>query len=131
MYREDIGKHAKGYESKVESIFDEIPGQLSKHEKKFVLKSLEKGAKKWDAVLTGTKTEDEAWAEISQHKREERTESETKSIVFCFFILQYVWNRNLNFKTQSKRPASWAFDFWVNICTTYHKMYKYINVIYK
>ncbi len=44
--------------------------------------SAEKGARKWDAVLSGTKTEDEAWAEISQHKREERTESETKSIVF-------------------------------------------------
>ena len=40
LYRQDIAKHAKGYERKVESIFDEIPEQLSKHEKKFVLTSL-------------------------------------------------------------------------------------------
>ena len=45
LYREDMVKHAKGYERKVESIFDEIPEQLSKHEKKFVLSSLGKGAK--------------------------------------------------------------------------------------
>ncbi|HBG36951.1 MAG TPA: ATPase, partial [Treponema sp.] len=36
---------AKGYESKVLSIFDEIPGQLSKHEKKFSLASLSKAAR--------------------------------------------------------------------------------------
>ena len=45
LYREDIQKHAKGYESKVESIFDEIPAQLSKHEKRFTLASLGKGAR--------------------------------------------------------------------------------------
>ncbi|MCR5772694.1 MAG: AAA family ATPase [Butyrivibrio sp.] len=45
LYREDIQKHAKGYESKVESIFDEIPSQLSKHEKRFTLSSLGKGAR--------------------------------------------------------------------------------------
>lgn len=45
LYREDMVKHAKGYERKVESIFDEIPEQLSKHEKRFVLSSLGKGAK--------------------------------------------------------------------------------------
>lgn len=45
LYREDIAKHAKGYERKVEAIFDEIPEQLSKHEKKFVLSSLGKGSK--------------------------------------------------------------------------------------
>ncbi|SEQ88342.1 hypothetical protein SAMN02910369_02613 [Lachnospiraceae bacterium NE2001] len=45
LYREDIQKHAEGYEGKVESIFDEIPAQLSKHEKKFTISSLGKGAR--------------------------------------------------------------------------------------
>lgn len=45
LYREDMAKHAEGYERKVESIFDEIPEQLSKHEKKFLLASLGKGTK--------------------------------------------------------------------------------------
>lgn len=45
LYRNDIVKHAAGYERKVESIFDEIPGQLQKHEKKFKLASIEKGAR--------------------------------------------------------------------------------------
>ncbi len=45
LYREDIAKHGKGYERKVESIFDDIPEQLSKHEKKFTLSSLGKGAR--------------------------------------------------------------------------------------
>ena len=45
LYRQDIVKHAKGYERKVEAIFDEIPEQLSKHEKKFVLSSLGNGTK--------------------------------------------------------------------------------------
>ena len=45
LYREDIVQHAKGYERKVESVFDEIPEQLSKHEKKFTLSSLGRGAK--------------------------------------------------------------------------------------
>ena len=45
LYRGDIQKHARGYESKVESIFDEIPSQLSKHEKKFTLSALAKGAR--------------------------------------------------------------------------------------
>ena len=45
LYREDIRKHAEGYTGKVESIFDEIPSQLSKHEKKFALSSLGKGAR--------------------------------------------------------------------------------------
>ena len=34
LYKNDISKYAKGYEHKVLSIFDEIPSQLSKHEKK-------------------------------------------------------------------------------------------------
>jgi hypothetical protein len=45
LYRADIGKHAKGYERKVESIFDEIPAQLQKHEKKFQLSSINKEAR--------------------------------------------------------------------------------------
>ena len=35
LYRADMIKHAQGYEMKVEQIFDEIPAQLQKHEKKF------------------------------------------------------------------------------------------------
>jgi predicted AAA+ superfamily ATPase len=45
LYRADIQKYAEGYEGKTESIFDEIPAQLSKHEKRFTLSSLEKGAR--------------------------------------------------------------------------------------
>ena len=45
LYRADIIKHAEGYEMKVESIFDEIPSQLQKHEKKFKLSSIKKEAR--------------------------------------------------------------------------------------
>lgn len=45
LYRADIVKHANGYEMKVASIFDEIPAQLQKHEKKFKLVSLKKEAR--------------------------------------------------------------------------------------
>ena len=45
LYRADVSKHASGYERKVESIFDEIPAQLSKHEKKFTLAALGKSAR--------------------------------------------------------------------------------------
>lgn len=45
LYRNDITKHADGYEIKVQSIFDEIPAQLQKHEKKFKLSSLKKEAR--------------------------------------------------------------------------------------
>ncbi len=45
LYREDISKFARGYESKVLAIFDEIPSQLTKHEKKFSLASLNKNAR--------------------------------------------------------------------------------------
>lgn len=44
LYRNDVSKFAKGYESKVLSIFDEVPSQLSKHEKKFRLSALKEGA---------------------------------------------------------------------------------------
>ncbi len=45
LYRNDIRKYATGYETKVSSIFDEIPSQLQKHEKKFCLADLEQGAR--------------------------------------------------------------------------------------
>ncbi len=45
LYRADITKHAAGYELKAASIFDEIPAQLSKHEKKFKLSSIKKEAR--------------------------------------------------------------------------------------
>lgn len=45
LYRQDIGKHAEGYQLKVENIFDEIPAQLQKHEKKFKLSSISKEAR--------------------------------------------------------------------------------------
>lgn len=45
LYRADIVKHAVGYEMKVEQIFDDIPAQLQKHEKKFRLSSLKKEAR--------------------------------------------------------------------------------------
>lgn len=45
LYRQDIGKYAEGYNLKVESIFDEIPAQLQKHEKKFRLASISKEAR--------------------------------------------------------------------------------------
>lgn len=45
LYRQDISKFARGYESKVFAIFDNIPGQLSKKEKKYRLTSLKKSAR--------------------------------------------------------------------------------------
>lgn len=48
LYRDDIVKHAGKYSLKVRSIFDEIPSQLQKHEKKFKITSLDKNAKTRD-----------------------------------------------------------------------------------
>ena len=45
LYRADIVKHAAGYEMKVEQIFDDIPAQLQKHDKKFKISSLKKAAR--------------------------------------------------------------------------------------
>ena len=45
LYRQDITKFARGYEAKVLSIFDEMPSQLSKTEKKYKLSSISKGAR--------------------------------------------------------------------------------------
>lgn len=45
LYRNDVSKFAEGYESKVLSIFDGIPSQLSKHEKRYTLASIQKEAR--------------------------------------------------------------------------------------
>lgn len=44
IYRNDIAKYATDVELKVKSIFDELPAQLQKHEKKFRLSALQPGA---------------------------------------------------------------------------------------
>ena len=48
IYRADMMKHAQGYEIKVARVFDEIPAQLQKHERKFKLADLEKNARMRD-----------------------------------------------------------------------------------
>lgn len=48
LYRNDIKKYASGYESKVSGIFDEIPAQLQRHEKKFKLADIRPGARMRD-----------------------------------------------------------------------------------
>ena len=45
LYRNDIAKHAGGARNRVTAVFDGIPGQLAKHEKKFTLASISKGAR--------------------------------------------------------------------------------------
>ena len=45
LYGSDISKNAGTYSLKVRNIFNKIPSQLQKHEKKFKLSSLQKGAK--------------------------------------------------------------------------------------
>ena len=45
LYRDDVAKFAEGYENKVFAVFDGIPGQLSKKEKKYKLSSLGKQAR--------------------------------------------------------------------------------------
>lgn len=44
LYKSDISKYADGLEYKVKSIFEQIPAELQKHEKKFRLASLAKHA---------------------------------------------------------------------------------------
>lgn len=48
LYRNDIQKYADNAETKVTSIFDEIPGQLQKHEKKFRLSAIDLDARMRD-----------------------------------------------------------------------------------
>jgi len=45
LYRNDISKYAGGYKNKVTAIFDSLPGQLSKKEKKYKLSSIDKNAR--------------------------------------------------------------------------------------
>ena len=45
LYEEDIGKYAKGYASKVRSIFRLIPSALARHEKKFRLADIDRNAR--------------------------------------------------------------------------------------
>lgn len=45
LYRKDISRHAKGYETKVRALFDQIPEELQKHERRFRLCDVEKGAR--------------------------------------------------------------------------------------
>ena len=45
LYRADISKYAAGYEQKVTRVFDTIPSQLQRHEKRFHIGDLEKGAR--------------------------------------------------------------------------------------
>lgn len=45
LYHEDVAKFAEGYEDKVFSVFDGIPSQLSRKEKKYKLSSLGKQAR--------------------------------------------------------------------------------------
>ena len=45
LYRDDVSKFAEGYEDKAFAIFDGIPGQLSKKEKKYKLSSISKQAR--------------------------------------------------------------------------------------
>lgn len=44
LYRDDIKKAAKRYNSRVSALFENIPAYLSTHEKKIVLKDIEEGA---------------------------------------------------------------------------------------
>lgn len=48
LYRNDINKYADRQELKATAIFEEIPGQLQKHEKKFRLTSLQPNARMRD-----------------------------------------------------------------------------------
>ena len=45
LYRSDISKYARGQEARVTKIFDTLPSQLQKHEKKFKLSALGKGTR--------------------------------------------------------------------------------------
>ncbi len=45
LYRKSIDKHVKRYTEKVKAIWDQIPGELQKHEKKFKLSSINEKAR--------------------------------------------------------------------------------------
>lgn len=48
LYRNDIHKYADNEEMRVTAIFDELPGQLQKHEKKFIIAALDDDARMRD-----------------------------------------------------------------------------------
>lgn len=45
LYRKSIDKHVRNYTEKVKSIWDQLPGELQKHEKRFKLSDITKGAR--------------------------------------------------------------------------------------
>lgn len=53
LYKDDINKSSKKYNSKVSALFDNLPGYLSKHDKKIVLSEISTGAtfSKYDEPL--------------------------------------------------------------------------------
>lgn len=53
LYSDDIGKFADGDAARVRGIFAQVPGQLSKHEKRFMLSSIDEAARmrEYDAAF--------------------------------------------------------------------------------
>ena len=45
LYRKSVSQYAIGYSSKVKAVFDSIPAELQRHEKRFRLATVEKGAR--------------------------------------------------------------------------------------
>ncbi len=45
LYRKSIDKHVRGYGEKVKAVWEQIPGELQKHEKRFRLADIEQSAR--------------------------------------------------------------------------------------
>lgn len=45
LYNRSVGQYARGYAEKVKSVFDNIPSELQRHEKRFRLSSISPGAR--------------------------------------------------------------------------------------
>lgn len=45
LYKRSVSQYAKGYSSKVKAVFESIPAELQRHEKRFRLSSIENGAR--------------------------------------------------------------------------------------
>lgn len=45
LYRRSVSQYAKGYSSKVKAVFESIPAELQRHEKRFRLASIKDGAR--------------------------------------------------------------------------------------
>ena len=45
LYNRSVGQYARGYAEKVKSVFDNIPSELQRHEKRFRLSSIEPGSR--------------------------------------------------------------------------------------